>query len=300
MFQNVIVGVDGGEGGRDAIALARLLVSAEGRLTLAYIYHGDPHVWRGSSPPYEAAEIERTRALLNAARDEAEVVAELRWAGSSKPGRGLHELAQESGADLLVLGSSRRGLFGRVLTGDDTRAALNGAPCAVAIAPAGYRLNLDPLRTIGVGYDDSPESRHALQVGRELAEALEGRLSAFEAVALPSYAFGGGMVVLADVVDDLAAEARDRLAQLDGVEPHAGYGKPGEELARYSASVDLLVVGSRGYGPLGRIVHGSTSAHLARASRCPLLVLPRAAREATSGSAEHEHVDRRDVAVSNG
>ena len=300
MFNNVIVGVDGGEGGRDAIALARLLVSVDGRLTLAHIYHGDAHVWRGSSPPYEAAEIERTRALLNAAREEAEVDAELRWEGSSAPGRGLHELAHASGADLLVLGSSRRGLFGRVLTGDDTRAALNGAPCAVAIAPAGYHLNLDPLRAIGVGYDGSPESQHALQVARQLAEDLEGRLSAFEAVALPSYAFGGGMVVLTEVIDDMAAAARDRLAQLDGVEPHAGYGNPAEELARYSASVDLLVVGSRGYGPLGRIVHGSTSAHLARAAQCPLLVLTRAAREQSSGSAEHEHGDRRDVAITNG
>jgi hypothetical protein len=45
----------------------------------------------------------------------------------------------------------------------------------------------------------------------------------------------------------------------------------------FSASVDLLVVGSRGYGPLGRLVHGSTSNELARVSCCPLLVLPRAA-----------------------
>jgi len=47
----------------------------------------------------------------------------------------------------------------------------------------------------------------------------------------------------------------------------------------FSASVDLLVVGSRGYGPLGRLVHGSTSHRLARLARCPLLVLPRAAGE---------------------
>jgi hypothetical protein len=36
------------------------------------------------------------------------------------------------------------------------------------------------------------------------------------------------------------------------------------------------VVGSRGYGPVGRLVHGSTSQRLARAAHCPLLVLTRA------------------------
>jgi hypothetical protein len=45
--------------------------------------------------------------------------------------------------------------------------------------------------------------------------------------------------------------------------------------------VDLLVVGSRGYGPLGRLIHGSTSLQLARSARCPLLVLPKAATAAT-------------------
>jgi hypothetical protein len=36
-----------------------------------------------------------------------------------------------------------------------------------------------------------------------------------------------------------------------------------------------LVVGSRGYGPVGRLIHGSTSQQLARTARCPLLVLAR-------------------------
>ena len=66
------------------------------------------------------------------------------------------------------------------------------------------------------------------------------------------------------------------IAALGGVEPHAVYGQPAEELALYSASLDLLVVGARGYGPLGRLIHGSTSQQLAHTARCPLLVLTRA------------------------
>ena len=74
----------------------------------------------------------------------------------------------------------------------------------------------------------------------------------------------------------------------------AGYGPPLEVLASYSASVDLLVVGSRSYGAIGRLVHGSTSDELARTARCALLVLPRSAR----GPAAYEDSnDRRSTVI---
>ena len=55
----------------------------------------------------------------------------------------------------------------------------------------------------------------------------------------------------------------------------AVYGLAGEELAAFGDELDLLVVGSRGYGPVRRIVSGSTSSYLERHARCSLLVLPR-------------------------
>ena len=73
-------------------------------------------------------------------------------------------------------------------------------------------------------------------------------------------------------------QARERIGALGGVEPHSAYGDPVEELTLYSASLDLLVVGSRGYGPLGRLVYGGVAQRLARTARCPLLVLTRSAR----------------------
>lgn len=278
MFRNVIVGVDGNDGGRDAIALARVLLAAGGELTLGYVYHSDPHVWRGSSPAQDAAE--RARELLEQAREDARIEAHLRWRGSSSAGRGLHELADVVGADLLVVGSSRRGLLGRVLVGDDARASLNGASCAVAIAPAGYSRETVAMREIGVAYNGTGESRHALSVARRLAAQHGAKLSAFEAVSLPTYAFLGGPAPVDGALEGLVDDARERIAALGGVEPHAAYGVPAEELALYSASTDLLIVGSRDYGPIGRVVHGSTSQQLARSARCPLLVLTRAARNA--------------------
>ena len=201
-------------------------------------------------------------------------------------GRGLHELCELIGADLLAVGSSRRGMFGRVLLSDDTQGALDGAPCAIAIAPTGYSCEPVAMCEIGVGYDGSSARECALEVARRMAAGTGARLSAFEAVSLSTSRFGARLFRLSDAVDTLVREARERIAALGGVEAHAAYGDAAEELALYSASLDLLVVGSRGYGPIGRLIHGSTSRKLTRMARCPLLVLSRSARVIAAGEAE--------------
>ena len=275
MFNRIVIGVDEHEGASDAIALGKRLIAPGGRIILAFVYSEDPYVYRGVSALYEADERERTLERLRQVKADARIEAEVTYILSTSAGRGLHELAEREVADLLLVGSCRRSLLGRVLIGDETHAALNGASCAVAVAPAGYANQDTVIREIGVGYDESPEAKHALEVARELAAALDARLSAFEAISLPSYLFDGESAPAEESIDDFVNDARERIAALGGVEPHAAYGHPAEELAIYSASVDLLVVGSRGYGPLGRLIHGSTSHQLARSARCPLLVLPR-------------------------
>ena len=282
MFDNVLVGVDGQQGGRDASALARMLVADGGKLTFEYVYHGDPHVWRGSRPPFEAGEEEHARELLVKAAGDAGVAPDLRVHGAASVGRGLHDLAETIGADLIVVGSSRRGLVGRVLLGDDTRAALNVAPSAVAIAPADYARHPAAIEAIGVGYNGSSESAHVLKIARSIAAALHSTVSVLETVSAPAFLLSAGPMVPGDALAALLEDADSELAELKDVDPHACYGQPAEELAIFSASVDLLVVGSRSYGPVGRLVHGSTSQQLARTARCPLLILTRAARAAAA------------------
>src|SRR3954469_1090061 len=276
MFKHTVVGVDGREGGRDAVALARLLVTVGGKLTLAHVVARDVHACRGTSGAPDCFDGGRAEALLEAVRAETGVEAHLRWYRSSSVGRGLPELCDVISADLLVVGSSRRGLLGRVLIGDDTSAALNSAPCAIAVAPSNYSQQPRTTREIGVGYDGSPQSEHALSVARTLAVAWAAKLSALEAVSLPSYAFVGPGAA-ENAPQCLVEDALERIAALGGVEPHAAYGQPAEELALYSESLDLLVVGARGYGAVGRLIHGTTSQQLAHTARCPLLVLTRGA-----------------------
>ena len=275
MFKKVVVGCDGRVGGRDAIALARQLLAADGEMTLVRVYPG-PHS-RAFAPGIVEEERDHATKGLEKDRADAGVEAKLLARQGLSAGRVLHEVAEEEGADLLVLGSTHRGAFGRALLGDDTRESLNGAPCSVAVAPGGYAERKDAFATIGVGYDGSQESHAALDLARELARPAGAKIRALQILHFPTYIYTGLIPPVGDGIDELVKDAEAEMKKLDGVEAHAEYGLPGEDLATFSRDVDLMIVGSRSYGPLGRLIHGSTSNYLQRHARGPLLVLPRAA-----------------------
>jgi len=278
MFDTVLVGVDGRQGGHDAIALARLLAAPAAAVTFSHVYDLPTAGGRAAAVALPL-ELEAAERLLRREAMQAPLLAEAAAVRDSSVGRGLHRLAEQRRAELLVVGSCHRGMFGRVLLGDDTSGALNGAPCAVAIAPHGYAASgSHRLERIGVGYDLSPESASALQVARALAAHHRSKIKALSVVSLQSIPYGEAVPEQwPSIAGQLVADERHRLSKLEGVEGDATYGDPSEELAALSADLDLLVVGSRGYGPVGRLFNGSTSNYLGRRSRCPLLVLPRGA-----------------------
>ncbi len=290
MFDHVVVGVDGRSGGRDAVALAKQLAAGDARITLAHVCGGTT-VERASALG-ALRELEASEQLLAQAAAGASAHAVTEVVYESSVGRGLHDLAERSEADLLVVGSCHRGLLGRTLLGDDTGRALNGAPCAVAIAPRGYAATGSAARLsrIGVGCDVSPESACALHVAHALAAGHGSTIKALSVVSLQSIPYGEPIPAQwPEIASQLVGDERDRLGDLDGVEGDATYGDPGEELAAFSRELDLLIVGSRSDGPVGRLFNGSTSNHLARRSSCPLLVLPRSAsRQPESDGAERD------------
>jgi nucleotide-binding universal stress UspA family protein len=278
MFNNVLVGVDGRVGGRDAIALAARLTDPDSRLTLAHVHRGALRQLHAEGSEMASEERRAAISLLEAERDATGVEAALVSIEALTPGRGLHEQAEDQGADLLVVGSTTRGSWGRVMLVDDTRAALNGVPCAIAIAPLGYAASSPSFATIGVAYDGSLESVAALEAARGIAASTQATVKALHVLEIPSVAYAGVFAPGAAIeIDSMVDEANEHMQELAGVEGRAVYGLAGEELARFGDEVDLLVVGSRGYGPLRRLVLGSTSNFLERHAHSSLLVLPRAA-----------------------
>jgi nucleotide-binding universal stress UspA family protein len=288
MFKNVLVGIDGRSNGRDAIALASRLLDDDGKITLAHVHSADLRVFAAIGPELLAEEAASSKELLAHERAEAGVEAELVSVSAPTPGRGLHEQAEAQGADLIVVGSCGRGLLGRAMLGDDARAALNGTPCALAIAARGYATAARPLLRIGVGYDGSPESTAALAAARGLAGETKGSVRALQIVTIPPVMYTGLMPpLLGASVDTMIEEARERMEGMPGVEGRAVYGVPGEELSAFGDELDLLVVGSRNFGPVRRRVVGSTCDYLERHARCSLLTLPRVgAAEAADGETE--------------
>lgn len=273
MFDRVVVGVGDDQPARDALSLAKELTSTDGKLLLLYVLPPDP----GGDPEAQAAERRRAVERLASLGVEAEVDAEPLCVEGRSVAGALHEAVRARG-DLLVIGASRRDEFEQVVAGNHTREVLANSPSPVAVAPAGYAAKPSRLTKIGVAYDGSAESEQALAVARQLAREHDAELSAFEAIGEPIP--HDPRNIDAQPVDR-AGEARARLADLgDDVEPAAATGGAADELTRYAASVDLLVVGAHKHRPSDRLMGGSTSQRVADRAPSPLLVLSPAGRAA--------------------
>lgn len=288
MFGHVIIGVDGRPNGRDAIALGLQLVDPDGRITLVHVRVGESTPQRGSNLEFDRVEREDSEELLARERTEAQVNAELRSIADESVSSGLHRLAEELHADLLVVGSCHRRRAGRALLTDNARATLNGAPCPVAIAPLGYVEAVRPLRRVGVAYDATPQSAVALTLARELAGREDADVHARQVLPSPATPFvSESPAVYVDTYErELRAEGR-KLDLPPGVDGEVVIGRVADELCAFSGQIDVLVVGSRDQGPMRRALLGSTSALLAHRAKCPLIVVPRgrlAPHEALAGT----------------
>lgn len=289
MFRNVLIGVDGTSHGRDAIALASLLAEPGARLTLVHVQPGavpadvaqvDLHA---ADPTYYDAGRDESDQLLERERGATGVDAALVTVPGPAVGPALHALAEQQGADLLVVGACKHRLAGRILIGDDTRASVKDATCPVAIAPTGFAADQRPLATIGVGFDVSDESRAALAAARGLATRHGSNLIALDVVAAQPIAEYLTPFVTEPV--ELPVEVlrcrRDQVGKqvepIENVEARTVTGVPYRTLAEFADAVDLLVVGSGSHGVLRRLVFGSVSLRLARHTHHPMLVIPSAA-----------------------
>ncbi|MDQ5832728.1 MAG: universal stress protein [Actinomycetota bacterium] len=289
MYGKIIVGYDGSERSQDGLALGKLIAEASGAdLVVAGVFKFDRR-WGGVDPYLQEAEADHAREIERAA---AAVGAEAEAIPSSSPGRGLHELAEEIGADLVVVGSSHRSPAGQVLAGNVGTALLHGSPCSVAIAPHGYATGSDPqLAEIVVAYDGSPEAQMALEDAIALARPSEALLKLVTVAEPPviSYGKGGGSSqgwqTLKETVE---AMMRDRLEQATAsipddvrLESVLVNDEPATALAQIARNDGaLLMLGSRAYGPLRRVLLGSVATKLARTAPCPLIVHPRPAKSA--------------------
>jgi nucleotide-binding universal stress UspA family protein len=199
------------------------------------------------------------------------------------PARGLHQIAEDRGALIMVIGSSSRGQLGRVSPGAVTDRLLHGAPCPVAVAPSGMTLDsvAEPWGRVGCAYIDAPDGHAALQIAAAIAAKAAAHLRLF-VVMRPRDDYLT-VTPVSPRFDYEQARRRDGEAVLrhglDAAGPSATGevldGDPASALASASSDLELLVCGSRGFGPLRTLLLGGTSHALVRRAGCPVLVVPR-------------------------
>jgi nucleotide-binding universal stress UspA family protein len=293
MFRRIVVAYDGSERAKDALALAlRLRDEDDAHITLACALAG--HAWwqphRGPRPEDVPEDVTMMLAAARASIPPGIRVA-LRAPVSSSPARALTELAEEEQADLVVIGSSRRTSDGRIRLERTAGRLLQGAPCAVAVAPAELQTD-EPFRHVAIAYDGTAEARTALEAGYAIAAAAGAAVSVLHAYFVPD-----GVAAIRD--DDRMRARRHAERLLDeAAEVAPSIVNPRTVLLHGPAAplitrecegvVDLLVCGSRGYGPIERALMGSVAERLMEGATYPVVVLPRKARlpntEPESGS----------------
>ena len=294
MFDRIVAGFAGDQAGKDAIRLAAALAALLGTdLTVVFPYQ--PLL---ASVPGDVAE-ERVRKELTAltAGIEGLNTPTYHWTPSSWPIHGLHEMARHEEAELIVFGSAREGMADHLHVSLMER-MVHGAPCAVAVAPAHYADGAPPqFLRVGVGFSTSEEGISALHLARGLASRAGGRLNVIAGAglepALASYAYSSPALpeVERQIYEETKATLERATEELgDEVLVHSETikGDPAGVLIERSPELDILMLGSRAYGPVRHVLMGSVSARVMREARCPVLVVPRGVGRGESPAAQRE------------
>lgn len=236
-----------------------------------------------------------TRAeVLKSARADAEAQLERLRSGQNLEGLSLRvrdgrpedvitEAANESGADVVVVGEHThpRGIWG--VTGSTAEALVRRG--AVPVVLARNAADHSPARIL-VAADDSAPAGLALQWASMLAQRFDAALTAFH-VFRPVYL--GAARVLSGMEQSVGLEeeqlrqtqawlttfVRERSPDPSRVSMRIEQGDPATALvaAQRGGNFDMVVIGSRGAGGIGRMLLGSVARSVMRGASCPVLVV---------------------------
>jgi nucleotide-binding universal stress UspA family protein len=285
VFKHIAVGSDGLPRADDAVALGAAIASATGgRLSLVGAFPA-------SFLPVEGVTDRKTlRAeamrTLRGQRDRLAPGAFVHTIVDASPARALRRFAQRARVDLVIVGSSHAAKPGHVAIGRTGRQLLYDAPFSLAAAASGLHEPEPGLRAVGVGYNGAPEADLALEVAAELAAAARAKLLLRRVVEDRVPVLSGEVwMTLADWNHEHMWEDERRKALVEAqaaasqlaiaAEVSATVGDPGYELRAFSKAVDLLVVGSRRWGRVARLVTGGVGETLVTDAGCSVLIVPR-------------------------
>jgi len=294
--QRIVVGIDGSEGARAALAWSLTEAARRGadvEVVAAFpvdFYWTDPYLVDSGRVSAIRTETEaRARAMLAEVRQDPAVATapgadavgvEILVVSGAPP---AHLVQRSEDAALLVVGSRGRGALRSTVAGSVALHCAAHAKCPVVVVRPSTAPAEEPARVV-VGLDDSEPARAALAAAVEYAADLDARVDAVVAYQLPDYwidlyalmpppvgeteqyARARGETMVAEV---LGAQALEQgTVRVTAVEGYAA-----EELVRQAQGARLLVVGSRSRNQLEGVVLGSVALHCVLHAPCPVLVV---------------------------
>lgn len=290
----IVVGYLAGKSGSAPLHLAVMTARTLGTsLTVATVV---PKSWTTPSPARIDAEYAAWASQLAAesAEEAQQFISGLpnsvdvtyrSFANKSASG-GLLEAVTDTGAELLILGSSSYGQLGQVVVGSTADRLLHSSPVPVAIAPRGYRgLRSDRLTRLTCAYNGTPEAVDAVARVVKLA-ALMGvplRVITFAVRGRTMYPPEVGLHAEDSILAAWEEHAREMLGRLhetgvvgDDVETLVvnGIGWDHALDAADWQDGEMLALGTSPRAEIARVFLGSRGTKIMRHSPVPVLVLP--------------------------
>src|SRR4051794_30227355 len=183
MYTDVIIGFDGSPAGFDALALGRQLARSSGASTTVVCVHPYQALTANVMVGDGAVELSCRRAaelVLDAARRALDDVPDVsfRTKAETSPARALHEIALEAAAAVIVVGATHRTSVGRVLPGTTADRVIQHAPCAIAVAPAGYadRSPSSAGAVVGAAVDGGNQTERVARIAADIARSANAKL----------------------------------------------------------------------------------------------------------------------------
>jgi nucleotide-binding universal stress UspA family protein len=281
---SVLVGVDGSEDSRTALRWAAIVADALQvplRALWVWQYPNDAVLTVGN---IDLPNPDRTDEVVEGRL--AELVGEVlgdRAAGVSvEVGRGPASAALLRAAEdvrMVVVGSRGLGGFKGLLLGSVSRQLFEHAPCPVTVVRHAAPFPPRRLETVVVGTDGSADAERALRFAAEVATRAGAELVVAHATAPAEVVSRRGISPYIDleerrgVVEGWCAPLREAGVAYE-VEVVRGDARTALLDVARDRVADLLVVGSRGRGPVGRLLVGSVASSLTQHSELPVTVVP--------------------------
>jgi len=207
---------------------------------------------------------------------------------------GLVELAEEHGANVIVLGSSSHGSYGHVALGSVTDRLVHSSPVTLCFAPRGFRSRPGLEVTRATAAYGGSAGADDLVIAAATVAARTGaslRIASFAVWARPAYTTRLGTDseddVLSEWTSTMQQAASRAVAQVEDLDPAPpvetviGRGSSWAEALDDVAwgEGDVLVVGSSELGPVAQVFLGSRATKILRHSPVPVFVIPRSRAE---------------------